>query len=70
MSTLITRETFISSDHVKVAVANPTMIKLSADGEGIEEVPVPASIRETGTLPDGYSVGKYFNQSVMVLMFC
>ncbi|KAF8903328.1 hypothetical protein CPB84DRAFT_1774576 [Gymnopilus junonius] len=66
MSTPITRETFISSDHVKVAAANPTMVKLSADGEGIEDVPVPASIKETGILPDGYSVDFILDPIVVI----
>jgi hypothetical protein len=48
---------FISSDHAKIAAARPTMFKASADGEDITEVPVPASVRETGIIPDGYSVG-------------
>ena len=33
------------------------MFKTTADGEVVEEVPVPARVRETGTIPDGYSVG-------------
>ena len=56
MPTPLTREVFISDDYVKVAVAQSTMFKATADG-GVEEVPIPASIRETGIIPDGYSVG-------------
>jgi hypothetical protein len=33
------------------------MFRTKEDGEGVEEVPVPASVRETGIIPDGYSVG-------------
>jgi hypothetical protein len=61
MPTPLTREMFISSDHVKIAAARPTMFKVSGDGEGITQVPVPASVKgsvmETGILLDGYSVG-------------
>ena len=61
MPTPLTREMFISSDHVKIAAARPTMFKVSEDGTGITQVPVPESVRETvketGILPDGYSVG-------------
>ncbi|EDR06543.1 uncharacterized protein LACBIDRAFT_328778 [Laccaria bicolor S238N-H82] len=32
------------------------MYKITPDGEGVEEVPVPASVRATGTIPDGYTV--------------
>ena len=46
----------MSDDYVKVATAQSTMFKNTADG-GIEEGPVPASVRETGIVPDGYSVG-------------
>ena len=48
---------FISPNYVKVAVARPTMFKATANGKGVIEVPIPASVRETGTIPDGYSVG-------------
>jgi len=57
MSTPLTRETFISSDYVQVAAAQSTMFKATANGEGVEEVSVPASVRETGIIPEGYSVG-------------
>jgi hypothetical protein len=57
MARLLTRETFISSDYVKIAATQSTMFKATADGEGVEEVPIPASVRETGAIPDGYSVG-------------
>ncbi|PPQ66530.1 hypothetical protein CVT26_009503 [Gymnopilus dilepis] len=56
MPTPITRETFISPDHVKVALTSTTMFELGADGESVEEVPIPPSIKETGVLPSGYSV--------------
>jgi len=48
---------FISPNHVKIAVARPTMFNVTANGEGVIEVPIPARVRKTGTIPDGYSVG-------------
>jgi hypothetical protein len=44
----------MASDYLKIAATQATMYKTTADGEGVEEVPVPASVRETGTIPDGY----------------
>jgi hypothetical protein len=41
MARLLTRETFISSDYVKIAATQSTMFKVTADGEGVEEVPIP-----------------------------
>jgi hypothetical protein len=55
--TPLTWEMFISPNYVKVPVARPTMFKATANGKGVIEVPIPASVRETGTIPDGYSVG-------------
>jgi len=57
MPTSLTREMFISPDYVKVAATQGTMFKVTADGKGISEVPIPANVMETGTIPDGYSVG-------------
>jgi hypothetical protein len=56
MPTPLTRETFISPDHVKIAATHSIMFNVRADGE-VEEVPVPAIVRETGTILEGYSVG-------------
>ena len=53
----LTRELFISPDHVKIAATQSVMYKITADGEDVQEVPVPASVRATGTIPDGYTVG-------------
>ena len=33
------------------------MFKATPDGKGISEVPVPTSVKETSTIPEGYSVG-------------
>ena len=58
--TPLTRDVFISDDYVKVAAAKSTMFKIIADSEGVEKlqkVPVPASVKETDTIPDGYSIG-------------
>jgi len=54
---LLTREMFISPNYVKIAASRPTIYKATADGKGVTEVPIPANVRETGTIPDGYSVG-------------
>jgi len=66
MPTLITRETFISSDYLKIAVTQGTMFKVTPDDKDVEEMPIPASVRESGTIPDGYSVGESFD-SLLVL---
>ena len=55
--TSLTRELFISPDHVKIAATQSVMYKITADGEDVQEAPVPASVRATGILPDGYTVG-------------
>jgi len=57
MSTPLTREVFISSDYVKIAAAHSGMLKTTGEDEYVEVIPVPASVRETGVIPDGYSVG-------------
>ena len=69
MSTPLTRETFISSDYIKIAATQAAMFKATADGEGVEEVPVPSSVRETGTIPDGYSIGGSFHRSLIHAAF-
>ena len=57
MSGTITRETFIVVEEaMKIATRLPTMwVK---DGDELKEVPVPSSVKETGTLPEGYTYGK------------
>ena len=55
--TPLTRGLFISPDHVKIAATHSVMYKITADGEDVEEAPVPPSVRATGVLPDGYTVG-------------
>jgi hypothetical protein len=56
----------MSSDYLRIAATQAAMFKATADGEGVEEVPVPASVRETGTIPDGYSVGESFHPRLLV----
>lgn len=51
------------SDYLRIAATQAAMFKATEDGEGVEEVPVPASVRETGTIPDGYSVGESFHRT-------
>lgn len=53
----ITRELFISEDHVRRALTLPTMTSSGDNGKGIEQVPIPESAKESGVLPEGYSVG-------------
>lgn len=69
MPTLLTRETFTSSDYLKIAATQATMFKTTADGEVVEEVPVPARVRETGTIPDGYSVGDSLHRLLVQATF-
>ena len=58
---LFTRDSFISNDHVRIAIEGLKTI-WSQDGvEGdLKEVPMPPSIKETGLLPEGYCVGMSF----------
>ncbi|KIM40805.1 hypothetical protein M413DRAFT_446177 [Hebeloma cylindrosporum] len=65
MSTPITRETFISPDHVKIAATHSSMFKIKAEG-GVEEVPVPARVRKTGVLLEGYTVDFVLDPSTVV----
>jgi hypothetical protein len=58
MSNRITRESFISPDIVKVAISKETMFDVGENGEGIFEVPIPESIKATGIIPEGYTVGE------------
>ena len=55
--TPLTRGLFILPDHAKIAATHSVMYKITADGEDVQEVPVPASVRATGILPNGYTVG-------------
>lgn len=57
MSGTVTRETFILAEEVmKIAARLPTM--WVEDGHDLKEVPVPSSVRKTGTLPEGYTYGQ------------
>lgn len=58
MPNKITRESLISPDIVKVAISKKTMFDIGDDGESIIEVPVPESIKATGIIPEGYTVGE------------
>ena len=57
MSNKITRESLISPDIEKVAISKKTMFVLSEDEESVLEVPIPESIKESGIIPEGYTVG-------------
>ncbi|TFK35326.1 hypothetical protein BDQ12DRAFT_726075 [Crucibulum laeve] len=62
----ITRETFISPDHARIAAAQSTMWILSKDGQSTMEAPVPESVRETGIIPAGYSVDFILDPATVV----
>ncbi|KAE9407011.1 hypothetical protein BT96DRAFT_1014420 [Gymnopus androsaceus JB14] len=47
-------EDFIRADHVKMATGKPTMFDYT--DEGLKEVPIPDSVRESGVVPSGYSI--------------
>ena len=51
----------MSSDYAKVATARPTMVQIGED-DNITEVPIPENVRETGIIPEGYSVGSSFDR--------
>ena len=57
MSTKITRESLISPDIDKVAISKKTMFVLDEDEDTISEVPIPESIKASGIIPEGYTVG-------------
>ncbi|KAF8062493.1 hypothetical protein FPV67DRAFT_274889 [Lyophyllum atratum] len=52
----ITRSTFIAANYTAIAAAESKMFEFSKDGEGVKEVPVPAVVRATGRIPEGFSV--------------
>ena len=59
MSTKITRESLVlpTPDIAKVALSKKTMFDFGEDGS-IFEVPIPESIKATGIIPEGYTVGE------------
>jgi hypothetical protein len=63
----ITRSLFISPDVEKVASNLPTMVVFRADGRGVEEVPVPASVKESGVIPEGFCVEMMFDPHTAVV---
>ena len=48
----------ISPEIVKVAISKETMFDVGEDGKSIAEVPIPESIKATGVIPEGYTVGE------------
>ncbi|PPR06392.1 hypothetical protein CVT26_004653 [Gymnopilus dilepis] len=62
--TPLTRETFISPDYVKIATTKSTMFTTSP--EGVVEVPLLDSIKETGNIPQGYSIDFVLDPSRVV----
>lgn len=59
-SNIITRESLISSDIVKVAISKETMFDVSKDGESVVEVPIPESIKTTGIITVSVSKATLF----------
>ena len=49
----------MSPDIVKVAISKGTMFDVSKDGESVAQVPIPESIKATGIIPEGYTVGEW-----------
>ena len=59
MSGPITRGTFILAEEaMKNASQLPTIWVIY--GDDIKEVPVPSFVKETGTLPEGYTYGQAY----------
>ena len=48
----------MSPDIVRVAISKKTMFDVGKDGKSIVEVPIPDSVKLSGILPEGYSVGE------------
>ena len=53
-------------DIAKVAISKETMYDIGKDGE-VVEVPIPESIKATGIIPEGYSIGE---QSCLLCFPC
>ena len=49
----------ISPDIAKVAISNKTMFDVGEDGKSIVEIPIPESVKASGIIPEGYSVGEW-----------
>ncbi|KDR76492.1 hypothetical protein GALMADRAFT_225549 [Galerina marginata CBS 339.88] len=62
----LTRACLVSADVDKVAISKETMYTVGEDGETIIEVPMPESIKETGTIPEGYAVEYYLDPATVV----
>ena len=73
MSTPITREHFISPDHVLTALRGPNwphapaMMSIVTDDGQLTDVPVPAEWVQRGTLPEGFAVDFLFDPEELVL---
>lgn len=73
MSTPITREYFISPDHVLTALRGPNwphapaMMSIVTDDGQLTDVPVPAEWVQRGTLPEGFAVDFLFDPEELVL---
>ena len=63
MTTPLTRETFISSDYLKIAATQATMFKTTANGEGVEEIAIDHG---GDTLIIGFN-GRYLTEMMTVI---
>lgn len=51
------RSDLISPDHVRIALAQPTMTVYTEDGQDIMEIPIPEEVRRSGRIPEGFEIG-------------
>ncbi|THU79256.1 hypothetical protein K435DRAFT_30235 [Dendrothele bispora CBS 962.96] len=52
----LTREDFISTMTTELATNLPVMFVLSDGPEGMSRVPTPSSVRDSGKIPEGYTI--------------
>lgn len=70
--TPITREMFISPDHVQTALRGenwphaPAMMSVVSDQGQMQDVPVPAEWVQRGALPQGFAVDFLFDPEELV----
>ena len=63
MPTPLTREMFISIVRLhKGRCCSTNMVQIGVEDNNITEVPVPEHVKETGIIPEGYSIGSSFNR--------
>ena len=63
MPTPLTREMFISIVRLhKGRCCSTNMVQIAVEDNNITKVPVPEHVKDTGIIPEGYSVGSSFNR--------